>query len=210
MIVDPEAEDSTADLISLTRRVMYAAGTTSVDAAQALRARALLEQAADLLEQERSPQVARKPFTEQVAARVRAGEPWTMFRFNPQGIPFTMTLDGECDRVSSELFLGALYEGPPGLLHGGFAAQVLDALLGTLVHARGLPVFTAALEIRYLRPTPLGRAARLIGEITEITGRKALATGWIEVDGVRTVVGVGTFVCATKSSPADAPPEPTE
>jgi hypothetical protein len=47
------------------------------------------------------------------------------------------------------------YEGPPGIVHGGFLAVFFDCVLQELNCARGLAGKTAELSLRYRRPTPL-------------------------------------------------------
>lgn len=47
------------------------------------------------------------------------------------------------------------YEGPPGIVHGGFLAVFFDGVLQELNCACGLAGKTAELAVRYLRPTPL-------------------------------------------------------
>ncbi len=65
---------------------------------------------------------------------------------------------GEDGRCWSDFTLGAAYEGPPGLVHGGVCALVLDHVLGEAA-SEGLtkPLFTGTISVRYLRGTPLGR-----------------------------------------------------
>jgi acyl-coenzyme A thioesterase PaaI-like protein len=94
----------------------------------------------------------------------------------------------------SEFTLGAAYEGPPGLVHGGICALVLDHILGEAA-SDGLtkPLFTGTITLRYLRGTPLGplRAEAFI-ERTE--GIKTYARGYlIDADG-RTVEADGVFI----------------
>lgn len=62
--------------------------------------------------------------------------------------------DGQC---WSEFTLSAAYEGPPGWVHGGICALVLDHILGEAA-SEGLtrPKFTGTISLRYLRGTPLG------------------------------------------------------
>ena len=62
--------------------------------------------------------------------------------------------DGRC---WSEFTLGGAYEGPPGWVHGGICALVLDHILGEAA-SDGLtkPKFTGTITLRYLRGTPLG------------------------------------------------------
>ena len=59
-------------------------------------------------------------------------------------------------RASADFHLGAAYEGPPGLVHGGVAALVLDQMLGEAAGAGGKPGMTGTLTLRYRRGTPLG------------------------------------------------------
>ncbi|MGC2652644.1 MAG: PaaI family thioesterase [Mycobacterium sp.] len=65
---------------------------------------------------------------------------------------------GDDGRCRSDFTLGAAYEGPPGLVHGGVCALVLDHVLGEAA-SEGLtkPLFTGTITVRYLRGTPLGR-----------------------------------------------------
>jgi acyl-coenzyme A thioesterase PaaI-like protein len=62
--------------------------------------------------------------------------------------------DGRC---WSEFTLSAAYEGPPGWVHGGICALVLDHILGEAA-SEGLtkPKFTGTITLKYLRGTPLG------------------------------------------------------
>ncbi len=99
--------------------------------------------------------------------------------------------DGRC---WSEFDLSAAYEGPPGWVHGGICALVLDHILGEAA-SEGLtqPKFTGTITLRYLRGTPLGplRAEAFI-ERTE--GVKTFARGYLsDADGT-TVEAEGIFI----------------
>lgn len=99
--------------------------------------------------------------------------------------------DGHC---WSEFILSGAYEGPPGWVHGGICALVLDHLLGEAA-SEGLtkPKFTGTISLRYLRGTPLGplRAEAFV-ERTE--GVKTFAKGYLkDADGV-TVEAEGVFI----------------
>jgi len=77
-------------------------------------------------------------------------------RRNPISPP--LVIHHEANRCFSEFSLGAAYEGPPGLVHGGVCALVLDHILGEAA-SEGLtkPLFTGTITVKYLRGTPLGR-----------------------------------------------------
>ncbi len=74
--------------------------------------------------------------------------------------------------VWADFHLGAAYEGPPGLVHGGVSALILDQVLGEAAGAGGKPGMTGTLTLTYRQGTPLGDLR---------------AEGWIDrVDGIKT------------------------
>src|SRR5262245_51921329 len=54
-------------------------------------------------------------------------------------------------RAWADFRLGAAYEGPPSLVHGGVAALILDQVLGEAAGAGGKPGMTGTLTLRYRR-----------------------------------------------------------
>ncbi|WP_232375459.1 PaaI family thioesterase [Mycolicibacterium baixiangningiae] len=98
------------------------------------------------------------------------------------------------DRWVSDFTLGAAYEGPPNLVHGGICALVLDHLLGEAA-SDGLtkPLFTGTITLRYLRGTPLG-PLHAEAWIDRADGVKTFARGELsDADGV-TVEAEGIFI----------------
>ncbi|MGV0744558.1 PaaI family thioesterase [Mycolicibacterium sp. XJ870] len=99
--------------------------------------------------------------------------------------------DGTC---WSEFALGAAYEGPPGWVHGGICALVLDHILGE-VASGGLnkPLYTGTITCRYVRGTPLGEL-RADAFVERTEGIKTFARGRLsDADGV-TVEAEGVFI----------------
>lgn len=95
--------------------------------------------------------------------------------------------------VWSDFHLGAAYEGPPNLVHGGVAAMILDQLLGEAAGAGGKPGMTGTLTVVYRRGTPLGDL-RAEAWIDRSEGIKTYAKGHIkDADGV-TVEAEGVFI----------------
>lgn len=90
--------------------------------------------------------------------------------------------------------LNALYEGPPGLVHGGVSALILDQLLGEAGAAAGSPGMTGRLTLSYRRPTPLGDlSAEAWVESTD--GTKTVIKGHLkDADGNVTVEAEGLFI----------------
>lgn len=99
--------------------------------------------------------------------------------------------DGRC---WSEFTLNGAYEGPPGWVHGGICALVLDHLLGEAA-SEGLttPKFTGTISLKYLRGTPLG-PLRAEAAVDRTEGVKTFAKGYlIDAQGV-TVEAEGVFI----------------
>lgn len=192
--LSPEEEElrsATGEAVEATRRLMRRVSTSQASPEQ-LRAAA---DALDLVSArlgDAGPRVLREPFDDDAARKVREGSAWTMFRYNPMMVPLRLVVDGP--RGRSELTPDSVHEGPPGMLHGGFAAHILDAFLGSLVQAQGRPGFTAGLELSFLAPTVLDVPVVVEGVVHESQGRKMRATGWICQRGQRTVEAHGLFI----------------
>ena len=58
--------------------------------------------------------------------------------------------------VRAQANMGAAYEGPPGVVHGGMVALLLDQVLGAAAFYAGVPGMTGTLTIRYRAATRLG------------------------------------------------------
>lgn len=96
-------------------------------------------------------------------------------------------------RAWAEFHLGAAYEGPPTLVHGGVSALILDQMLGQAAGAGGRPGMTATLTLTYRQGTPLGDL-RAEAWIERAEGIKTWARGHlIGPDGV-TVEAEGLFI----------------
>jgi uncharacterized protein (TIGR00369 family) len=66
----------------------------------------------------------------------------------------------------------ASYEGPPGYVHGGIIATLLDESMSKAVRQLGVTAMTRQMEIQYLRPVPSGEEIRLVGRLLQSEGRK--------------------------------------
>jgi acyl-coenzyme A thioesterase PaaI-like protein len=106
------------------------------------------------------------------------GERW----YNPvhgPGSPLAPPLhvtESDGGRVTGEVTLGKAYEGPPGLVHGGFTATLLDHALARAARGAGHGGLTATLAVRYRRPVPLGTPLVVRAHLGTTEGRRATAT----------------------------------
>jgi acyl-coenzyme A thioesterase PaaI-like protein len=93
---------------------------------------------------------------------------------NPLAPPLEVTnaADG---RVSARVTVGKAYEGPPGLVHGGVIATLLDHVLARAPRSAGHGGLTGSLTVRYRRPVPLGTPLVVEGYLESTEGRRATA-----------------------------------
>lgn len=96
--------------------------------------------------------------------------------------------------ASASIHLGPLFEGPPGHVHGGVLALVLDQLFGEAAAAGGAAGMTGRLTLSYRRPTPLGDVSMeaWVDSVGEI---KTVVKGHLkDADGNITVEAEGLFI----------------
>ncbi|MGY1914308.1 PaaI family thioesterase [Blastococcus sp. SYSU DS0973] len=94
---------------------------------------------------------------------------------NPVAPPMeaSSTPDG---RATGRTTLGKPHEGPPGLVHGGVVATMLDHVLARAVRAAGRGGLTATLTVTYRRPVQLGVSLVATAELATTEGRRTTAT----------------------------------
>ena len=176
--------DSVRDLIDATIR-------TEVDPDTIRAAGELIEQATALLRAQQSDGPHGVRYTAD-----GTGMPWgnpAIGIRNAIAPPMVVTRDG--DRRVADVVLGAAYEGPPGLVHGGICALLLDHILGEAASA-----MTGTLTLRYVRATPLG-AVHLEAEVVASEGRKRTVRGSLsDAEGI-TVTAEGIFIVPQKKGP---------
>jgi acyl-coenzyme A thioesterase PaaI-like protein len=111
---------------------------------------------------------------------------------NPIAPPVAITRDANGTSVC-DFRLGAAYEGPPGHVHGGVAALVLDHLLGEAASDGINPRLTGTISFRYLRATRLGDL-HAEAKIVRTEGVKTFAAGHLaDAQGI-TVEAEGVFI----------------
>jgi uncharacterized protein (TIGR00369 family) len=75
--------------------------------------------------------------------------------------------------------LGRTYEGPPGYLHGGIIATLLDEAMSKLNRSLRVVAVTRNMQIDYLRPVPLNEPITIIGRHLRREARKLFHHGVI-------------------------------
>jgi acyl-coenzyme A thioesterase PaaI-like protein len=97
---------------------------------------------------------------------------------SPLAPPLVITESAD-GRATGAVTLGKAYEGPPGLVHGGFTATLLDHVLARAARSAGHGGLTATLSVRYRRPVPLGTPLLVRAELGTTEGRRATATATV-------------------------------
>jgi acyl-coenzyme A thioesterase PaaI-like protein len=121
---------------------------------------------------------------------------------NPLSPPMQVQLldDGS---VLSEITMRPIHEGPPGAVHGGWVASLLDQLLGianTVAHVGGM---TAELTVRYRKATPYGVPLTIRARTDSVDGRRIYASGEILANGVVTAEASGLFLRPSEARVAE-------
>ena len=76
------------------------------------------------------------------------------------------------NRITGTVKFSQAFEGPPGHMHGGWVAGVLDHLMG-MTHVRtGHPGMTGGLSVRYLKPTPLNQVIEVSAQATGLDDKR--------------------------------------
>ena len=161
------------------RRLVDVAIRTRVAPDAVARARSLVQEATALLAEDASPEPAGLKFNAE-------GRSWnwgnTVVGVRNAFAPPVVLEWVDDGTVRSEVTLGAAYEGPPGCVHGGVSALMLDHLMGETASARHTRLtVTGTLTLRYVRPLPLGKV-HMEARIDSEDGRKVTVVAHIGPD----------------------------
>lgn len=183
-----QGEACYAPLTRSVRRLVDVTIRSEVDDETIRVAQALIEQASDLLATRLMPGAFG------VKETLDGGTvAWGNAAIGLRNAIAPLLVERTADRVYTDFDLGAAYEGPPGHVHGGVCALILDHVLGATAHQPDRPAFTGTITVRYLRPTRLGRL-HAEAHVDHDEGAKTYAVGSIsDGDGV-TVEAEGVFV----------------
>lgn len=192
-----ELESASRRLTDSVRRLIDVTIRTQVDAATLVR----VSHAIDCATEELSATTMPGSFGVQATADGRPMA-WgnVMIGLRNAVAPPLVVNRGSDGGVWCDFSLGAAYEGPPGLVHGGVCAMVLDHVLGATAHKPGKAAFTGTLRIRFLRGTPLGEL-RAQARIDRVEGVKTFAVGHLADEHGVTVEAEGVFIHPRERTP---------
>lgn len=91
---------------------------------------------------------------------------------NPEGLHLFFHIDPATLTAYADVQLTERHQGPPGYIHGGIIATLLDEAASKLNRPLGLLAMTRHLDVDYLRPAPLNTPLRLSSRHLRREGRK--------------------------------------
>lgn len=173
------AEQLYGALAEDVRRLVDVVIRTEVDADRVAEARELVREATRILAEEASQEPAGIHFNTE-------GRSWNwgnaVVGVRNAIAPPVVLKWAEDGTVHSEVDLGVAYEGPPGCVHGGVSALLLDHIMGEAASAAHTRlIVTGTLTLRYLRPLPLGRV-RMQARISKEDDRKVTVVAHLGSD----------------------------
>lgn len=122
---------------------------------------------------------------------------------NPHGLHLVFSTDTSVPGfpvATAHVQLEQFHEGPPGYVHGGLIATLLDEAMSKLNRPLDVLAVTRHMEIDYLRPVPLYHPLTLVGRHSHRDGRKLFHQAEILAhDGTTLARGKGVFIQLDKA-----------
>jgi uncharacterized protein (TIGR00369 family) len=91
---------------------------------------------------------------------------------NAEGMRLRFRLDEGRKRFVGRFRIAKKYQGPPGHVHGGIIATILDEAMGKVNKLRSVIALTRNMEVEYLKPVPLGQPLIVEGWEVRVRGRR--------------------------------------
>jgi hypothetical protein len=108
-----------------------------------------------------------------------------------------LALERTQDGAIGDVMVGPVFQGGPGLVHGGIIALLIDHAMGYVANRSDRPAMTVQLTLRYRRPTPLGVPLTVAVRLDRMEGRKLHLSASITASGRVTVEADAIFLRLT-------------
>jgi uncharacterized protein (TIGR00369 family) len=114
---------------------------------------------------------------------------------NPHSIGLTWFIENGI--LSAEFTLNESQQGPPGYVHGGASAAILDEAMGLVVWAAGYKVAAVNIQVNYHKPLPLNQKIFVEAKVNQVEERKISSRAEItSADSTIYVSASGIYVVA--------------
>ncbi|WP_427004828.1 PaaI family thioesterase [Pseudarthrobacter sp. H2] len=156
-----------------------------------------LETVLDLLEEHLQPvqQLAGARFADRSGSRTQGYRDRSPVsgKLNPMAPPVVLTV-GEDHTARTTTRLGLAYQGPPGRVHGGWVATLLDHLMGYAAGTVDQWIYTRSLTVDYDHAVPLFEELEITARVDKVDGRKIWVIGEIRTAGSVVARGRGLWL----------------
>ncbi|MFH1085337.1 MAG: PaaI family thioesterase [Chloroflexota bacterium] len=113
---------------------------------------------------------------------------------NPIGLKVAFYGDDD-DRVVVRFVPRDEHQGYPGVMHGGLLCALLDETIGRTLVRRDLWAMTVELNVRFLKPVPVGQELTVIGEVQRLRSRTLEGKGEVRLaDGTLAVSAEAKYI----------------
>src|SRR4051794_18755029 len=92
-------------------------------------------------------------------------------RLHPASVGMTLRRDGDAS-VTAVVHVDPMFQGPPGRVHGGVVALLIDELMGAVNRIAGRRAYTAKLTVDLRAPAPIDMELTLRAWLHHIRDRK--------------------------------------
>jgi len=114
---------------------------------------------------------------------------------NARGMQLAFDQDDSSQRIRGEFSISGEYQGGSGFVHGGIIALLLDEVMAKVSRFHKDHAVTAALDVEYVKPVPVGQPLVIEGWEVERNGRNIQRAGEIRSSaGLVLARGHGHFV----------------
>jgi acyl-coenzyme A thioesterase PaaI-like protein len=108
-----------------------------------------------------------------------------------------LVLEPSGNGVTGQVTVGMVFQGGPGLVHGGVLALLIDHAMGCVAAGPERPAMTVQLSLRYRQPTPVGVPLTVAAQLDRMEGRKLHLSATISAAGQVTVDADAVFLTLT-------------
>lgn len=112
---------------------------------------------------------------------------------NGQGLRLEFTLDPD-GRVSSRFACPKVFEGYPGILHGGILSSIVDGAMTNCLFAHEVVAYTAELNVRFRSPVAVDRSATVWARVIRFDSPLHVVEAKIIQDDKIRVTATGKFL----------------
>ncbi len=122
-------------------------------------------------------------------------------RENPRGLYMSFHDNGQ-DEVLSEYSVNDIYQGYPGIVHGGIVTSMLDEVVARVSMIKDPHHFmmSVTLQVKFRHSVPTETPLQILGKIVRLRGRLGKAVGQI-------ILPDGTVAAESEMTLADVPAE---